>query len=138
MNKETSSRVSSIAARLVHVNAETIRIVGTNGSNGPSDLAHPTPEKLAEDIRTLAASALGQDEHAGQDKPDFFTRLKDERDDLDRRLAALNSYLTHNPGHPSPAHAEMLKRQAVSMSELLAILDERIADIEATRKEHDL
>jgi uncharacterized protein YjiS (DUF1127 family) len=74
---------------------------------------------------------MSQDETPGQEKPtgDFHSRLKDEREDLDRRLTALNSYLTHNPGHPNPRHNAMLVEQARLMSELLAVIDERLCDI---------
>lgn len=55
MNKETSPGVSSIASRHMHISAGYIQGL--------------TPEAamdLAADVRTLAASALGQDETPGQ------------------------------------------------------------------------
>jgi hypothetical protein len=86
--------------------------------------------------KTLAASCMSQDETPGQEKPkgDFHSRLKDEREDLDRRLTALNSFLTHNPGKPSPRHNLMLVEQARLMSELLAVIDERLCDIEISKR----
>lgn len=65
---------------------------------------------------------------------DFYSRLKKERDDLDERLIALNSYLTNNPGHPNPRHRSMLEEQSRLMSDLLAVLDERICDIDISRR----
>lgn len=123
MHKETTGRVSSIASRIMHMKA--------------NDLDNPLAYgSLLSDARILAASCLSQDETPGQEKPtgDFHTRLKDEREDLDRRLIALNSYLTHNPGHPNPRHNAMLTEQARLMSELLAILDERLCDIAISQR----
>lgn len=123
MNKETSSRVSTIAAR--HIAFDVDNFVGI--AEGSTDKV----QEFCSDVRSLAASCMSQDETPGQEKPagDFHTRLKDEREDLDRRLIALNSYLTHNPGKPSPRHNLMLVEQARLMSELLAVIDERLCDI---------
>lgn len=114
MNKETSSRVSTIAARIMRMTPEE--------TNDPD---------LLTAAKTLAASCMSQDETPGQEKPagDFLSRLKDEREELDRRLTALNSFLTHNPGKPSVRHNLMLVEQARLMSELLAVIDERLCDI---------
>jgi hypothetical protein len=121
MHKETSSRVSSIAANVLSFEPVT----------GPMSEEY---NELLSMAKTLAGSCMSQDETPGQAKPagDFRTRLKDEREDLDRRLTALNSYLMHNPGHPSPRHNAMLTEQARLMSELLAVIDERICDIGIT------
>lgn len=54
---KTSDRVSTIAARLIHITAE--------GLLKETDKGYSHAENLAEDIRTLAASALRQDEHKG-------------------------------------------------------------------------
>lgn len=53
---KTSDRVSSIAARLVNVKAETLMALTAKAS---------TAEILANDIRSMAASCLSQDEHKG-------------------------------------------------------------------------
>lgn len=63
---------------------------------------------------------------------DFYLRLKKERDDLDERLIALNSYLTNNPGRSR--FRSMLEERFRSMSDLLAVLDERICDIDISRR----
>lgn len=123
-SKETSSRVSTIAAGLTNFSPpDLIAIVD---SDEPDIIA-----EHCEKVRTLAACALSQDETPGQEKVsvNFFDRLKNEREDLDTRLIALNSYLTNNPGHPNARHRPMLVRQAELMSELLAVLDERICDL---------
>jgi hypothetical protein len=123
MNKETSAHISSIAASLIHFGQADLHAIlaGTPDEQG----------ELVTKIRALAASCMSQDETPGQEKPtgDFHSRLKDEREDLDRRLTALNSYLMHNPGHPNPRHNAMLVEQARLMSELLAVIDERLCDI---------
>jgi hypothetical protein len=56
MSAKTSDRVSSIAARLVGVKAETLMALTAKQS---------TAEILANDIRTMAASLLRQDEVKG-------------------------------------------------------------------------
>jgi hypothetical protein len=56
MTAKTSDRVSSIAARLVGVKAETLMALTAKQS---------TAEILASDIRTMAASLLRQDEVKG-------------------------------------------------------------------------
>lgn len=129
MNKETSSRVSTLAAEVLRTTAPIA--VGPNVSGGIEFIEKRIYEELLEKAKTLAASCMSQDETPGQEKPkgDFHSRLKDEREDLDRRLTALNSYLTHNLGKPNPRHYELLQRQAGAMSEYLVIIDERLADI---------
>lgn len=56
MNARTSDRVSSIAARFLNVKAETLMALTAKQS---------TAEILADEIRTVCASALRQDEHKG-------------------------------------------------------------------------
>jgi hypothetical protein len=132
MDRETSARVSGIASRLLNFTTTDFLAI----ANGAPDYKGPTIGGFCDDVRTLAGSCMAQDETPGQEQPkgDFFSRLKDEREDLDRRLIALNSFLTHNPGHPNARHYEMLRKQATIMSELLSVLDERIADIEISRR----
>lgn len=127
MNKETSSRVSSIAGEILNVEP-----IDRDASKNEFNI-------LLEKAQTLAGSALSQDKTPGQETAagDFFTRLKDEREDLDRRLTALNSYLNSPIGHKetvTPWHRKMLEEQSRLMSDLLAVLDERIADIEISRR----
>lgn len=123
MSKETSSRVSGIAAKIMRHEPAT-----------PQTLSVGSFNELLGDAKILAGSCLSQDETPGQQQPkgDFLSRLKDEREDLERRLIALNSYLAHNPGHPNPRHNAMLTEQARLMSELLSVLDERLSDLETT------
>jgi uncharacterized protein YjiS (DUF1127 family) len=121
MNKQTSSRVSTIAAQVLSIShVEAGENVDGNDYND-----------LLDHAKTLAGSCMSQDETPGNAQPagDFHSRLKEERADLERRLIALNSYLSHNPGHPNPRHNAMLTEQARLMSELLAVLDERLCDI---------
>lgn len=131
MDKETSSRVSTIAGPYVHFGQADLQVAMRNDQS---------QSELVTAIRAMAGSCMSQDQTPGQEQPkgDFYSRLKDEREDLDRRLIALNSYITHNPGHPSPRHHNMLERQAMLMSEFLAVLDERIADIEISRRSENV
>lgn len=131
MNKQTSSGVSTLAASILAMQPapEGEEIDGIDYNT------------LLDHAKTLAGSAMSQDETPGQATPehaevkdDFLTRLKGERADLDARLSALTSKLQHNPGFPNPHHNDMLVRQAKLMSELLAVLDERIADIELSQR----
>lgn len=138
MDKETSGRVSSIAARLNHLTGDAVCVLVHRHDAGPeaADANSPTLESFVDDVQTLAGSCMSQDQTPGQMAPagDFYSRLKDEHRDLERRVLALNSYLTHNPGHPNPRHAAMLERQAAFMSEYLAVLGERIGDIDISRR----
>lgn len=127
MDKETSPHVSSIAAKVLNLelfdlpaecqNCDTIRV-------------------LLRDAKTLAGSCMSQDETPGQEKApdDFFTRLKNERDDLDGRLSKLALYLGNGAPGTTPRHREMLNEQSRLMSDLLVVLDERIADIEISKR----
>jgi hypothetical protein len=56
MTAQTGERVSSIAARFLNIKAETLMALTAKSS---------TAEILAADIRSLAASALRQDEKKG-------------------------------------------------------------------------
>lgn len=130
MNKQTSSRVSSIAARLINFDvndAQELRIVGTS-----DDIT-----EFCSDVRTLAASALGQDETPGQAIPiadNLHMRLQRERDDLDRRLGKLIDFLNRGAPGTTPRHKAMLDEQNRLMSELLAILDERLCDLTISQR----
>jgi hypothetical protein len=127
MHKETSNRVGTIAGILEHIDVDTLRA----RANGDS-----TAQVLVDEIQALAGSCLSQVET----KPagDFLSRLKEEREDLDRRLTALNSFLTNNPGHPNARHFEMLRKQSTIMSEFLSVLDERLADIEISKRSENV
>lgn len=108
-SEETSSRVASIAGRIMNMTAE-----------------ETTDPDLLTAAKTLAGSALTQ----VADKPlDFRGRLVQKRDDLDARLIKLNAYLADGAADASPRHREMLREQSKHMSDLLTVLDERIADL---------
>jgi hypothetical protein len=125
-HKETLSRVSSIAAHYLKQNTREIEILIETNQAG-----------VIEDIRTLAASCLSQDETSGQEKPtgDFFSRLKAERADLSGKLDGLSRFLRCGPGKGMDRHHWlMLERQGQIMSEYLAVLDERIADLQISQR----
>lgn len=126
MDKETSSRVSTIAGQVMNLEpAVEGASVSVTEYNALLDLA-----------QTLAGSCMSQDQTPGQAAPkgDFLSRLKDEREDLERRLIALNSYLSNNPGKPNPRHNAMLNEQSKLMSDLLAVIDERLCDLEISNR----
>jgi TusA-related sulfurtransferase len=55
-NAQTGERVSSIAGRLARLQPETLEVMAANPASR---------ERLAKDIRSMAASLLAQDEHKG-------------------------------------------------------------------------
>lgn len=128
-HKETSSRVSSIAASWLDTNADEIRANFNNDDY---------IETLADVVRTLAGSALSQDETSGQSeaKGDFFDRLKAEREELYTRMRNLGKFMSADKKSAilSDSHAKLLGRQLTLMHNLLSVLDERIADIEISRR----
>lgn len=126
-SRETSAQVSNLAASWVDITGDEIRANLNNDDY---------IDALADTLQTLARSAILQDQTPGQEEPkgDFYSRLKDEREDLERRLIALNTYLSNNPGRPNPRHAKMLEEQSKLMSDLLAVLDERICDIDISKR----
>lgn len=128
MNKETSSRVSSIAANVLQMDALT--------PTGPDDKITDEFNNLLIDAKILAGSALSQDETAGtRPEETFLTRLQRERDDLDDRLGKLVDFI-HGDKFETLTHRHrvMLDEQNRLMSELLAVLDERLCDLQITAR----
>lgn len=125
MDKETSAHVSSIASRFL--NLKPTDLVELIDSREPDDLA-----EFCTDIRTLAGSALSQDQTPGQDKlpDDFLGRLKREHAELSGRRDALTLFLGREHPEVSEKQIELLGNQASAMSVYRNILKQRIDDLE--------
>jgi hypothetical protein len=124
MHKETSSRVSTIAANILQ--REPARGIASPEANFTAYNA------LLEKAKILAASCMSQDETPGQQPPNylsFLDRLHEERNDLAEKLEKLGTYIGKGFPGASERQKEMLVRQGSIMSEYLAVLDERIADL---------
>jgi hypothetical protein len=115
MHKQTSARVSSLAGKHQHVSA------GYIGGLNPDALT-----EFAGDVRTLAASALGQDEHAGQEPETFYDRLVRERDELESRLTKLTNYLGAGAAGASDEQRQLLDVQSHAMTVYLRVLSMRL------------
>lgn len=69
-------------------------------------------------------------------RPEWYIRLKNERDGLADRLDALDRFLMdHKDGDPGVDHIDLLYAQAEVMNAYLRILDRRIACWEAEHNE---
>jgi hypothetical protein len=122
MDKETSSRVSSIAANILQ--REPARGIASPEAN------YTAYNALLEDAKILAGSCMSQDEMTGQAiEKSFIDRLRDERSDLSQKLEKLGSFIAKRCPGASERQKEMLIRQGSIMSEYLSVLDERIADL---------
>lgn len=118
-HKETSSRVSSIAANILNMGEQATTIPN-----------HDLFNALLRDAKSLAGSCMSRDETPGQEPIDFLGRLKHEREQLNSRLEKLTNFLaTGYPRKASPIQMELLEAQRIHMSEYLAVLDARLADM---------
>jgi hypothetical protein len=114
MDKETSSRVSSIASEILH---QSLRP------------AQPTPadyDALMGKAKTLAASCLSQDEHKGQQPTTFLDRLKREHAGLSGRIDALTLFFDRGAPDIDDDQRELLRAQLSTMKLYLHILDMRL------------
>lgn len=123
MNKETSSRVSTIAAKIMRAKPRNM---------GNTEDQHFN--ELLEDAKTLAGSCMSQDETPGRAPETFIDRLQRERDDLDDRLGKLVDFLNKGAPGATPRHIQMLGEQNRCMSEYLEILDERLSDLKISER----
>lgn len=128
-SRETSSRVSTIASQLTDFDSEQFMALA-DGEPG----RRAEREEFCEHVRALAGSALSQDETPGQVEEkifdNLFTRLKAERDELDDRLGKLVLFIGKGALGTTSRHRAMLNEQSKLMSDLLAVLDERICDLD--------
>ena len=123
MNKQTSDRVSSIAAGILDEEPVTgNRTVTADACN--SLLAH---------AKTFAGSCLSQDETPGPRPANFLDRLRIEREDLNARLTKLTAFLETPTPDLSGHQRELLFVQASAMRSYLAVLDMRITDLSTTK-----
>lgn len=116
--EETSSRVSSIAAAILSFEPVT----------GPNSDEY---NDLLEKAKTLAGSCLSQDETPGQATvKTFLDRLHEERDDLAEKLEKLTEDLASDKFNIIwTTQRVLLEAQRIHMSEYLAVLDARLADL---------
>jgi hypothetical protein len=124
MHKETSPGVSSIAARHMNISAGYI---GGLTPEGHID--------LAQDVRTLAASALGQDEHRGQEPETFVDRLHREFNELQDRLQKLSAFLIRGAPGVKDDQRELLNMQLDAMRLYHAVLKLRLLDLPPPNKD---
>lgn len=121
MDKETSSRVSTIASRLIHTTADTV--IGAAQTVGKA-------ADFADEIQTLAASALSQDETPGQEPANFTHRLQREYAHLSGKLDALNIFLARGAPGLSDDQRELLNCQYSAMNIYYSILGLRLKNLE--------
>ena len=124
MDKETSNRVSSIAAKLINI---TPAMLDTLSSSEKPEL-----EILCAEIRALAGSALSQDETSGQEPRvfGFINRLKAEHAHLSEKLDVLTTFIGRGMPNVSNAQQQLLSVQHGAMTVYLRILQMRLADLE--------
>jgi hypothetical protein len=123
MDKETSAHVSSLAAK--YLRFETIQLTEIC-----QDLNGMDPRTLCEDIRTLAASCLSQDETPGQDEPTLLGRLKIEHAHLSRKLDRLTKFIGAGAPEVSPMQLQLLSVQHSAMTVYLRVLQMRLTDLD--------
>lgn len=118
MNEQTSSRVSGIAARLLHLSAGTLT---SEVEKGNSHVIN-----LAEDIRTLAASCLTQDETPGSDElAPWLSRLQKERAELHERTSKLAEFLGKGAPNVDDDEKSFMVRQHTYMANYFTVLNQR-------------
>lgn len=132
MNKQTSSRVSSIAGRLQHLTLDTVRVLVHQHDNDTRENT-PTLENLVSDIHALAGSALSQDETPGQEPTNFLDRLKCERGDLNVKVTKLEHFIERGCPGISDAQRQLLDVQFSAMTAYLHTLDMRLTDMQSKK-----
>lgn len=130
MDRETSSRVSSIASNILQREpAQGIASPEANVSAYNSLLA---------DAKILAGSCLSQDETTGQEPIDFIGRLKHERAQLSDRLDKLTNFIASEGFRKlAQVQKELLEAQRIHMGEYLHVLDTRLADLGISQRSAD-
>lgn len=124
MNKETSSRVSSIAAAILRA---PLRKVG--------DASEEHFNELLSDAKILAGSVLSQDETPGQEPSTWLDRLKLEHAGISGKLDALTFLLARgNPEIPAEQIA-LMEVQHSTMAVYKRVLEIRLSMID--EKEND-
>lgn len=119
MDKETSARVSTIAAGIL--DSKPVIEDGISAR----DYNH-----LLEAAKTLAGSCMSQDEHPGQEPENFYDRLKRERAQLSGRIDALNLMTQRGfPGVADDQQRELLECQLETMRVYYSILGMRLKHI---------
>lgn len=124
MDKETSSRVSGLAAAYMQVTGEKLVRMTADDMEG-----------TANDIRTLAGSALSQDQTPGQVTgkagESFIDRLNREAAELSGRIDALSLFIQRGRMATGVSKLQwaMLTVQLDAMRAYQRILNLRLADL---------
>jgi hypothetical protein len=125
MDKETSSRVSSIAST----------ILSLNPVDNTTDVDGDDYNVLLDQAKILAGSCLSQDETPGQfptsdGKPGFIDRLKMEHAHLSGALDTLTIFIGHDMPGVSPYQRDLLTVQHSAMTVYLRVLQMRLTNLE--------
>lgn len=122
MNKETSSRVSTIAARIMREQPTELQQVQPGSYN-----------TLLAEAKTLAASCMSQDEHPGQaprHEPSLVDRLLTEREALQEKHEKLLLFLDGGATGASAMQRHLLSLQLCAMTNYGDALDRRLEDFD--------
>lgn len=119
------------SARVSNLHTTTPITAGSTSGDGIAFVEKRIYEDLLAKAKTLAGSCLSQDETPGQEKApnDFLTRLTLERAGLSGKLDALTLFLSRGQIPVTDRQKELLEAQRIHMSEYLAVLDARLADL---------
>jgi hypothetical protein len=129
MDKETSARVSTIAANVLDLEPFTVDTIPASVYNG-----------LLTDAKSLAGSCMSQDETPGQFAEEtWIDRLHREFEELQARLQKLSGFLIRGAPGISDEQRELLNCQQDAMRLYHAVLKMRLKDLPApTKDQHAL
>lgn len=127
MDKQTSSRVSTIAAKVLRAKPRTV-----------GDASEAYFNELLADAKILAGSCMSQDETPGQGPvTTFLDRLKTEHAQLSGRHDALTLTLSRETPQIPPKQRKLLEAQFIAMTEYRRILEMRLALIDTDTSVED-
>lgn len=122
MDKETSARVSSIASGLLDFRRDDFLAIADSRDNEKIDLH-------CESVRTLAGTALVQDQTAGQKPTTFHDRLKIEHANLVGKHDALTLFMSRENPDVTPTQRALLELQKDAMGLYRRVLEMRLANL---------
>lgn len=127
MDKETSAQVSSIASEILHTTAP---ITAGPDTGGMQFIERRLYDDLLAKAKTLAGSALSQDETPGRQPTTFLDRLKMEHAHLSGALDALTIFIGRDMPGASPHQRDLLTVQHSAMTVYLRVLQMRLTNLE--------